>query len=113
MPLTSSLRPLPLDVLPARRRSPLRSRSWRATRPASFTARCLQSMAAERPHEVDRGVSEAFRLGVHCSIVRIEIRMSNPERKLATMTTLSYADRYENLAFSRDDNGVLTMRFHT
>jgi enoyl-CoA hydratase/carnithine racemase len=29
------------------------------------------------------------------------------------MTNPSYADRYENLAFSRDDNGVLTMRFHT
>lgn len=29
------------------------------------------------------------------------------------MTSPSYFDRYENLAFSRDDNGVLTMRFHT
>ena len=29
------------------------------------------------------------------------------------MTNPSYFDRYENLAFSRDDNGVLTMRFHT
>ena len=29
------------------------------------------------------------------------------------MTNPSYSDRYENLAFSRDDNGVLTMRFHT
>jgi hypothetical protein len=28
------------------------------------------------------------------------------------MTDPSYFDRYENLAFSRDDNGVLTMRFH-
>jgi enoyl-CoA hydratase/carnithine racemase len=29
------------------------------------------------------------------------------------MTNPSYFSRYENLAFSRDDNGVLTMRFHT
>ena len=29
------------------------------------------------------------------------------------MTNPSYFDRYENLAFTRDDNGVLTMRFHT
>jgi enoyl-CoA hydratase/carnithine racemase len=29
------------------------------------------------------------------------------------MTNPSYFGRYENLAFSRDDNGVLTMRFHT
>ena len=29
------------------------------------------------------------------------------------MTNPSYFDRYKNLAFSRDDNGVLTMRFHT
>ena len=29
------------------------------------------------------------------------------------MTKSSYFGRYENLAFSRDDNGVLTMRFHT
>jgi enoyl-CoA hydratase/carnithine racemase len=29
------------------------------------------------------------------------------------MTTPSYFDKYENLAFSRDEHGVLTLRFHT
>jgi enoyl-CoA hydratase/carnithine racemase len=29
------------------------------------------------------------------------------------VTTPTYFDHYDNLAFSRDDNGVLTMRFHT
>lgn len=29
------------------------------------------------------------------------------------MTNPDYFDRYENLAFSRDENGVLIMRFHT
>jgi len=29
------------------------------------------------------------------------------------MSNPSYFDRYENLAFTRDDNDVLTMRFHT
>jgi enoyl-CoA hydratase/carnithine racemase len=35
------------------------------------------------------------------------------EKGNSTMPNPSYFDRYENLAFSRDDNGVLTMRFHT
>jgi enoyl-CoA hydratase/carnithine racemase len=39
--------------------------------------------------------------------------MFHRERKMRTMTNPSYFDHYENLAFSRDDNGVLTMRFHT
>ena len=29
------------------------------------------------------------------------------------MTTPSYFDAYENLAMTRDGNGVLTVRFHT
>jgi hypothetical protein len=31
----------------------------------------------------------------------------------ASGSTPAYADEYENLAFERDDEGVLVLRFHT
>jgi enoyl-CoA hydratase/carnithine racemase len=37
--------------------------------------------------------------------------MSTPGE--TTMSTPGYFDKYENLAFSRDDKGVLVLRFHT
>src|ERR1700739_1835858 len=48
-----------------------------------------------------------------CESRKSTSKCSKKERKVRTMTNPSYFDRYENLAFSRDDNGVLTMRFHT
>ena len=55
-----------------------------------------------------------FRLSGFCVFqMQVELEMFQRERKSRTMTNPSYFDRYENLAFSRDGNGVLTMRFHT